>query len=269
MYWSQRLDNNAFHHGIELAILNLALNARDAMPQGGQIHITVGKSKDCPEGKLKGNPCLLIRVADTGSGMDSETLKRAIDPFFSTKPVGKGTGLDLSMINGLADQLGGSLQLASELGRGTEATIWLPIATTQSTVITAECITEAAPSRSVTILFVDDDPLIAMSTVDMLEDLGHVVIAANSAKRALEILDEGHAIDLLLTDQAMPDMTGVELGEIALVKRSGLPVLLATGYSDLPTGTTNFPRLTKPYLQEELQSEIGRVLTSGASATGA
>jgi CheY-like chemotaxis protein len=119
-----------------------------------------------------------------------------------------------------------------------------------------------ASGRSATILVVDDDALIADSTVDMLEDLGHTVIEANSAKRALEILDQGQPVDLIMTDQAMPGMTGTELAEIVQQKRPDLPVLLATGYADLPTGQEpNLPRLSKPYLQSQLQEQVDRLLT--------
>jgi CheY-like chemotaxis protein len=122
----------------------------------------------------------------------------------------------------------------------------------------------AAPScasRMATILVVDDDPLIAMSTVDMLEDLGHTVIEANSGKRALEIIDAGQSIDLMMTDQAMPGMTGIQLAEIVRTKRPHLPVLLASGYTDLPASKlANLPRLSKPYQQSQLQAEIEKLL---------
>ena len=244
---------------IELAILNLAINARDAMPDGGTICISVGQAVPPPGKPLRDAAYLRLRLSDTGCGMDSATLSRAIDPFFSTKPVGKGTGLGLSMAHGLAVQLGGMLTLESTVGQGTTATLWLPIAT--------EPVLAAAPepervelAHRATILVVDDDPLIAMSTVEMLEDLGHKAIEANSAAEALKILKTGEAIDLMLTDQAMPGMTGTELAEIARKEYPTLPVLLATGYTDLPAGQIKLPRLSKPYLQSELQEEINRLL---------
>jgi CheY-like chemotaxis protein len=120
---------------------------------------------------------------------------------------------------------------------------------------------QVTPGRPATILVVDDDPLIAMSTVNMLEDLGHTAIEANSAQRALEILEAGQAVDLMMTDQAMPGMTGIELAEIARGKRPNMPILLATGYADLPTAhKSNLPRLSKPYHQAQLQAEIDRLL---------
>jgi PAS domain S-box-containing protein len=244
---------------IELAILNLAINARDAMPDGGTITVAVGKA-DAAGKNLRDAAYLRIEVRDTGSGMDAQTLNKAIEPFFSTKPVGKGTGLGLSMVHGLAVQLGGLLELESSLGEGTTATLWLPIGT-EAAVVEKPSAPPVIQDRRATILLVDDDPLIAMSTAGMLEDLGHTVIEAESGRRALEILDGDQTIDLMMTDHAMPGMTGVELAEIALRKRPKLPVLLATGYTDLPAGQkTNLPRLSKPYHQSQLQEEINRLL---------
>jgi CheY-like chemotaxis protein len=246
---------------IELAILNLAINARDAMPDGGTLSISVEKEQVGAEKSLREGSYLKVQVSDTGSGMDTATLKKAVEPFFSTKPVGKGTGLGLSMVHGLAVQLGGLLELSSEVGKGTTATLWLPIAT-NSLPVKEPAVLQVTPGRPVTILVVDDDPLIAMSAVNMLEDLGHTAIEANSAQRALEILEAGQAVDLMMTDQAMPGMTGVELAEIVRRKRPNMPVLLATGYADLPTAQkSNLPRLSKPYYQAQLQAEIDRLLT--------
>jgi PAS domain S-box-containing protein len=246
---------------IELAILNLAINARDAMEAGGQIVISIRKERaeDRNGGSQLGY--LLLSVADNGKGMDEETLGKAIEPFFSTKPVGKGTGLGLSMVHGLAVQLGGRLQLTSQLGKGTTATLWLPIA---AAVLAKNDASESAANttaRAATILVVDDDPLVASSAVDMLEDLGHTVIEANSAKQALEILEQRQGVDLLMTDQAMPGMTGSELVEVLRVKRPDLPVLLVTGYADLPAGSSfKAPCLPKPYFQAQLQAQIADLL---------
>jgi CheY-like chemotaxis protein len=200
---------------IELAILNLAINSRDAMPNGGTIAIGVGQGTSTGRGQMQQGRYLWIKVSDTGSGMDAKTLQMAVEPFFSTKPLGKGTGLGLSMVHGLVSQLGGGLELTSTLGAGTSATLWLPIAATRAA---ATAPVESAPVASTStgrILVVDDDPLIAMNTVDMLEDLGHTVIRANSGRRALELLETEPAVDVLMTDHAMPGMTGLELAEIA------------------------------------------------------
>jgi PAS domain S-box-containing protein len=248
---------------IELAILNLAINARDAMPSGGTICISLDKAPPPPGRDLLEPEYLRLRLSDTGSGMDEATLKKAIEPFFSTKPTGKGTGLGLSMVHGLAVQLGGILDLESTVGKGTSATLWLPIAGTPAPVAEPTPAVPDAGSRA-TILVVDDDPLIAMSTVEMLEDLGHKAIEANSGAQALEILKDGQAIDLMLTDQAMPGMTGLELAERARKERPKMPILLATGYADLPASQIKLPRLSKPYLQTELQEEINRLLSGAA-----
>jgi len=249
-------------HQVELAILNLAINARDAMPDGGVIELRVDRKQVTNDsGRLRPGTYLRIQIADTGVGMDQATLSKAIEPFFSTKPLGKGTGLGLSMTHGLAVQLGGLLELASEVGKGTTATLWLPQAVKPASEVEPAA-SSATFSRTATILVVDDDPLIATSTVDMLEDLGHSVIGVNSAAQALEIINTGKRLDLLMTDQAMPGMTGIQLAEIVRQKRPGLPVLLATGYTDLPAGKlANVPRLSKPYQQAELQAEIEKLLS--------
>ena len=165
------------------------------------------------------------------------------------------------MVHGLAVQLGGLLELSSEVGRGTAATLWLPVATepvARSPVPAADPAPRRAGAR---ILVVDDDPLIAMSTVDMLEDLGHQVIEAESATRALEILAAGERVDMIMTDHAMPGMTGMELAEVVRRSHPQLPILLATGYADaLTEGEADLPRLSKPYQQSELEREISRLL---------
>ena len=247
---------------IELAILNLAINARDAMPNVGKIHISVRRAGSASGHDNSSKDFVLLSLSDTGSGMDEGTLKKAIEPFFSTKPVGKGTGLGLSMVDGLVVQLGGRLQLTSQVGKGTTATLWLPVASKPASVRAMPNSSKVTPVRVATILVVDDDPLIANSTVNMLEDLGHTVIEANSARQALEILDQGQAVDLMMTDQAMPGMTGIELAETVMRKRPDLPILLATGYADLSAGhSLKIPRLSKPYVQAQLQEHVDRLLS--------
>lgn len=246
---------------IELAILNLAINSRDAMPNGGTISIGVGQGTTSGQGQLRPGRYLWIKVADTGCGMDARTLRMAVEPFFSTKPLGKGTGLGLSMVHGLAVQLGGALELTSSLGTGTSATLWLPIAATRAAANAAVPSAPVASTSTGRILVVDDDPLIAMSAVDMLEDLGHTVIRANSGTRALELLETDPAVDVVMTDHVMPGMTGLELAEIVRRKWPNLRVLLATGFADLPGHErTDLPRLSKPYHQAQLQAEINRLL---------
>jgi signal transduction histidine kinase/CheY-like chemotaxis protein len=245
---------------LELAILNLAINARDAMPDGGSIEIKVAQYQASNDPALNSGRYLKLSVIDTGMGMTAEILKRAVEPFYSSKPLGKGTGLGLSMVHGLTVQLGGALQLSSTVGKGTTATLVLPVATAapeaESAVHTAQKV-----NRSAVILFVDDDPLIAMSTTEMLEDLGHRVIGANSGLHALDILKSEQPIDLMMTDHVMPGMTGVELAAASRQVRPSLPILLATGYAELPEGAQlDLPRLAKPYHQDQLRDRLDQLL---------
>lgn len=248
---------------VELAILNLVVNARDAMPNGGQIIIDIDPAAKPPAGSgLPHGSYTCISITDTGSGMSAEVMARATEPFFSTKELGKGTGLGLSMIDGLSVQLNGRLILSSEVGVGTRAEIWLP-ATEQVAIGRPE--SSAAPvfdaKTKLTILVVDDDALIAMSTVDMLEDLGHEVIEANTGDSALAILNENPTIDLLITDYSMPKMNGAQLARAARELRGQLPILLATGYAEMPPGAgIDLPRIGKPYQQAQLAAEINKLV---------
>jgi PAS domain S-box-containing protein len=243
---------------LELAILNLAINSRDAMPDGGSIDIKVAECRS--SGDLQPGNYLKVSVIDTGKGMTPEILKKAIEPFFSSKPLGKGTGLGLSMVHGLAVQLGGTLQLTSTVGKGTTATLILPVATAAPEAESPAHVA-AKINRSAVILFVDDDPLIAMSTMEMLEDLGHKVIGANSGLHALDIIKSEQPIDLMMTDHVMPGMTGIELAAASREVRPSLPILLATGYADLPEGAQlDLPRLAKPYHQDQLRDRLDQLL---------
>jgi CheY-like chemotaxis protein len=236
------------------------------MPDGGMLSISlreeqvVGNDGDLGEGAY-----LVLAVVDSGTGMDAETLKKAVDPFFSTKELGKGTGLGLSMIDGLAVQLNGALLLTSEPGVGTTAELWLPATERRAERPTeAELCVPQAASR-LKILLVDDDALIAMSSVDMLDDLGHEVVEANSGSQALELIRSGQHFDLVITDYSMPGMTGAQLAEAARRIHPALPIVLATGYADLPAGTDiDLPRLAKPYSQTQLAREIGKAVASDA-----
>jgi signal transduction histidine kinase/CheY-like chemotaxis protein len=247
---------------IELALLNLAVNARDAMPRGGRLTVVLDIATTDDAQDLAAGRYVRLIVSDTGDGMDDETLLRAIEPFFSTKEVGKGTGLGLSMIHGLALQLKGSLRLFSERGRGTRAELWLPVANGHAHAAAPEQSGVVHPSRRhAVLLFVDDDFLISLSTVSLLEDLGHTVIKAISGPDALEVLRDGRTIDLMITDYAMPGMTGLQLAEEARRLRPDLPILLATGYADLPaTSDLELPRLSKPYQQRQLAEQISNLI---------
>ncbi|MBB6179445.1 PAS domain S-box-containing protein [Rhizobium flavum] len=249
---------------VELALLNLAVNARDAMPDGGTIRIEL-KEAEQPAGSdmLAPGRYVVLSVIDQGLGMDAETLQKAVEPFFSTKELGKGTGLGLSMVHGLALQLDGRLTLTSAPGQGTTAELWIPVSTADvqdhaQDVAPAGPRDDAGPKR---ILLVDDDVLIAMSSADMLSDLGHQVVEAHSGKEALALIDGGATFDLLITDYSMPGMTGAELAKAARDRVPGLPILLASGYADLPSGVEmDVARLAKPYSQDQLASVLGKML---------
>jgi signal transduction histidine kinase len=249
---------------LEMALLNLAVNARDAMPGGGILSITLDQKSMGEPNELGLSPGCYVRIAlrDTGEGMDASTLARAVEPFFSTKGVGKGTGLGLSMVHGLAEQSGGVFRLESQLGVGTTAELWLPAASSAPDTVTRSHVSQSITSPA-TILLVDDDALIAASTVEMLEDLGHHVVPAHGGREALTILDDGLHPDIVITDHAMPGMTGMELAAHLRLHNPDLPVLLTTGFAEIRGDfDIHVPRLAKPYTQEQLSSEIARLLPS-------
>ncbi|MFK4608498.1 MHYT domain-containing protein [Bradyrhizobium diazoefficiens] len=242
---------------LELAILNLAVNARDAMPDGGQI--TIAAREEQGEGGLSSSGYVALSVSDTGCGMSDEILKHAQEPFFTTKGVGKGTGLGLSMVHGLAEQSGGRLVLKSRPGEGTTADIWLPIAeeTAVPDLRIAAPAAVAQPNRQLSVLVVDDDLLVLENTAAMLEDLGHVVVEARSGDEALALLRRTRTVDLVVTDYAMPGMTGLQLANAIAAERPETVILLSTGYADLPSDTrSSLPRLAKPFDQAALAKAI-------------
>ncbi len=251
---------------LETALLNLVVNARDAMPEGGEITIEAkaqALAADASIG-LPAGDYVRLSVIDDGQGMDDETMARAVEPFFTTKGVGKGTGLGLAMVHGLAEQSGGRLSLAREPGRGSRIELWLPRGG-------AAEVRRPAPEQAVepiaplVALVVDDDSLVLMNTVAMLEDLGHTAIPALSGKEALSIL-ERNAVDLVLTDYAMPEMTGLELAREVEARWPGLHVLLASGYAEMPEETgPRLPRIGKPYSQLDL-SRLLHEIYSGRPA---
>ncbi|MES2340182.1 MAG: PAS domain S-box protein [Pseudomonadota bacterium] len=241
---------------LETVLLNLVVNARDAMPEGGRITIKASEETLGPASEvgLPAGAYVRLAVTDTGTGMDEDTLARAAEPFYTTKGVGKGTGLGLPMVYGLAEQSGGRLVLNSRPGHGTQVELWLRRADALATPGAPEAPLSAddASSRALVVLAVDDDGLVLMNTVAMLEDLGHRVIAVSSAFEALQALGE-HPVDLVITDHAMPHMTGLQLAQEIRARRPDLPILLATGYAELPPGVgEDVPRLPKPYSQAQL-----------------
>jgi PAS domain S-box-containing protein len=244
---------------LELAMLNLATNARDAMPNGGKIVISATPEVVLyqDETSLPGGRYVCLSVVDTGEGMDPITLASAMDPFFTTKGIGKGTGLGLSMVHGFIEQLGGRFILKSEKGVGTTAELWLPVVTTGSVVKPSIRAPATLPVPGLSVLVVDDDSLVLTSTSLLLEDLGHQVIGVLSGAQALKVFDSGRAVDLVITDMAMPHMNGAQLAQSIRILKPDLPIILATGYAERLEGfVTDLPRLSKPFTQLNLVEVI-------------
>jgi PAS domain S-box-containing protein len=251
---------------LEMILLNLAVNARDAMPEGGRIVIAT-EEKVLPEAdgnRLKPGSYICLSVRDTGEGMDEATLRRAMEPFFTTKGPGKGTGLGLSMVHGIAEQSGGCFNLRSQKGDGTTAELWLPVAEGQTPAIGRSERRAKDPvvdQASLVVLAVDDDGLVLTNTVAMLDDLGHAGIAASSGKEALDILRQRGPVDLVITDYAMPHMTGLQLVNAIKKEWPELPVIIATGFAEMDSEIqTGLPKLAKPFTEVELARELERIV---------
>ncbi|WP_277762075.1 PAS domain-containing sensor histidine kinase [Pseudomonas sp. A34-9] len=246
---------------LELALLNLATNARDAMPDGGTVIICAEPQvvlelshSDLPAGRY-----ICLSVIDSGEGMDAHTLASARDPFFTTKGLGKGTGLGLSMVHGFIEQLGGRFILKSEKAHGTTAELWIPVAV--EGMVNKPLPLPAAPVvvPRLSVLVVDDDSLVLTSTSLLLEDLGHRVIGATSGAQALALFDQGEVVDLMITDMAMPQMTGAQLAHAVRLLKPDLPIILATGYAERLEGfAAQLPRLPKPFTQMNLVAIIAQ-----------
>jgi CheY-like chemotaxis protein len=253
---------------LELAILNLAVNAKDAMPQGGRLVIAADEATWHAGSGLEAGDYVRLSISDTGEGMDAATLAHATEPFFTTKGAGKGTGLGLAMVRGLSEQSGGTVSIESEVGKGTVVTMWIPVSAEQATETVAAAAPEApaepAGPRKLRVLVVDDDVLVAMNTTAMLEDLGHEAVEVHSGRQALETLERTDGFDLVITDQAMPQMTGSQFVTAAREKWPELPVILATGYAELPDDADRtLTRLSKPFMQTDLERALKQVAGLG------
>ena len=248
---------------LEMAILNLSVNARDAMPHGGTLRISASSEtvQASHRSRLTARDLMCgYRSPTPAREWTRPTLARAVEPFFSTKGVGKGTGLGLSMVHGLASQLGGSLSISSKPGLGTNVELWLPVSDkmTNANPITPD--TNEANGATGTALLVDDDDMVRMSTADMLVELGFSVLEATSAEDALRIVDSGQAFDLLITDHLMPGMTGVDLSHAVRIRRPETPVLIISGFAEAEGIASDLPRLTKPFRQAELAATVSGLL---------
>jgi len=248
---------------LELAILNLAVNARDAMPKGGSVSIAAREENVVAAPDLKAGRYVCLSVTDDGCGMDETTHRRALEPFFTTKGVGKGTGLGLSMVHGMIQQSGGRFVLESKKGEGTRVELWLPVAAADGDHAREPADAKPLNGREgpLRILAVDDDALVLLNTAAMLEDLGHTVLEATSGMSALEIIRREDNIDLVITDQAMPYMTGSDLAAVIRAEKPDLPIILATGFAELPPGADEgLPKLSKPFRQQQLADTIAKTV---------
>ena len=249
---------------IELVILNLAINARDAMEVGGSLTIrtanmTLGEP-ETPEAPAPGE-YVMVSVGDTGSGMTEEVRARAFEPFFTTKEVGKGSGLGLSQVFGLAKQSGGGVAIETELGRGTTIRIFLPRANGAPAGQGAEAETApAAHEDHLVVLVVDDDDAVREVTAGLLSDLGYNVVEAGSGGAALELIERHEEISAVVLDFAMPGMNGADLARELRSRRPRVPILFATGYADAEalTGVEDHQIVHKPFVQAELARKLSR-----------
>jgi CheY-like chemotaxis protein len=255
---------------IELAVLNLAINARDAMEVGGSLTVETANvilgQPFAPEEAAAGD-YVMISVIDNGSGMTPEVLARVFEPFFTTKAVGRGSGLGLSQVFGLAKQSGGGVRIDSTVGVGTSVQVFLPKASaTPDLDAVASPEAQAARPHNVHVLLVDDDSAVREVTAGILHDLGYDVIEAGSGGAALEVLDREADIDLLLVDFAMPGMNGAEVAREVHARRPSLPILFVTGYADTEAlaSAGDDGILRKPFVEKDLAAKLRSVLgTSG------
>ena len=251
---------------IEVALLNLVLNARDAMSDGG--HLTISAEREIVAGgeadNLAPGDYVRLSVTDDGCGMDEETRLRATEPFFSTKGIGKGSGLGLAMVHGLVTQLQGGFALTSAKGIGSSVKIWLPVSA-EGKLATPALTNGAAHADGGLVLLVDDDDRVRAATAEMLADLGYDVVEANSGAKALRELESNPEISFLVSDHVMPGMNGVQLAARVRQDRPEIGILLISGYADLQSLSGDFLRLEKPFRQADLAASLHQVSRKSAT----
>ena len=265
--WNTCVDPNQ----LENALLNLCINARDAMPDGGRLTVeTANQALDERAAKtldLTAGQYVKLCVSDTGTGMPADVVERAFDPFFTTKPLGAGTGLGLSMIYGFVRQSGGHAKIYSEPGQGTTVCLYLPRHVGEEAAETAAG-PQAAPraEQGQTVLVVDDEPTVRMLVVDVLEELGYLALEAEDGRSGMKVLESSRRVDLLITDVGLPGgMNGRQLADAACATRPGLKVLFITGYAEkavIGSGqlSAGMHVMTKPFSLDTLASRIKRII---------
>ncbi len=263
---------------LETVLVNLATNARDAMPEGGTLTLrAVAKQVgEAHPAELAAGLYVQLSVIDTGIGMDAATQARAAEPFFTTKPVGQGTGLGLAMARGFAEQSGGALTIDSACGRGTTITLWLPQADSQLAVAPREPAADTLPAPAATVLLVDDEMLVRRVLAEQLADAGFIVQQADGGAMALAMLADAAVPDVLVTDLAMPGMDGVALIRAVQDRYPRLPAVLLTGYAGLGAATAagaaidgTFDLLRKPVSATQLADRIATLLQGGMAPPAA
>ena len=264
--WNTLLDASEF----QSAVLNLSINARDAMPEGGKLTIEVVNAAlddayAARHAEVEPGQYVLFAITDTGKGMDATTMARALDPFFTTKPSGEGTGLGLPQVYGFVKQSGGHLKIYSEVGDGTTVKLYLPRSLGQETAQPTR-VAALAETGTETVLLVDDDEIVQATVSSMLEDLGYTVLSALSGVEALAILEKGVKVDLLFTDVVMPGaISGRQLAERAVERVPTIRILFTSGYTEnaiVHNGRLDpgVELLSKPYGRQQLAAKVRRVL---------
>jgi PAS domain S-box-containing protein len=261
-------------HQLENALLNLVINARDAMPDGGDLSVivrTAGPRPDEPEAVFGAHHACLS-VADTGVGIPSAIVEKVFDPFFTTKPIGQGTGLGLSMVHGFANQSGGAVRVETEPGRGTAISLHLPMADAAITPIQALIAADLADGAGRRVLFVEDEPTVRLLVAEVLNELGFDAIEAAGPEFAIEVLRSTVTLDLMITDVGLPGMNGRQLAELARHHRPDLPILFVTGYAENAANraqflASNMAMITKPFSLETLSRRIKEVLEPKQTST--
>ena len=268
--WAANSDENQ----LESALLNLVINARDAMPDGGSLYIATANVqllRQAEVGELAPGRYVTLSVIDSGCGMSPKVLAAAFEPFFTTKPIGQGTGLGLSMIYGFARQAGGHVQIRSEIGKGTEVTLYLPAHHALPMPAATDNPAEQPPQalQGETVLVVEDDPAVRQLVLDVLGMLGYRALEAAEANAAVKILESGERIDLLVSDVGLPGMNGRQLADIARQHRPELSVLFMTGYAEQAASSgfleAGMDMISKPFAIDHLATRVREMLAGNAS----